>query len=245
MGDSKTTSGKAHESYDPEGDLRDLFMEAYRKYRNDVIGNGKEYPRFVDDFIFGHQFYQAATVDEANGRSVNIHKIDTLLQQRKDLVEKFFSSSTFGPSDFIAMLDDFDKGLSATDPVLRKKGLNFECDLSDEQTKAIASIANDLNIFREEVSGSDMANLFSVAPDIRIHSANNRKLAVLFDTLAEDGLICRDWQKVIATTGIITSSSNVPLTQSKLSSALSEARGEKSAAFDTIRKRVHEITRNQ
>ena len=245
MGDSKTSSGKTHESYDPEGDLRDLFMDAYRKYRNDVIGNGKDYARFVDDFIFGHQFYAAANVDEGNARSVNIHKIDTLLRERKDLVEKFFSSSTFGPSDFIVMLDDFDKGLSATDPVLRKKSLNFECDLSDEQTKAIASIANDLNIFREEVSGSDMANLFSVAPDIRIHSANNRKLAVLFDTLAEDGLICRDWQKVIATTGIITSSSNVPLTQSKLSSALSEARGEKSAAFDTIRKRVHEITRNQ
>ena len=59
-----------------------------------------------------------------------------------------------------------------------------------------------------------MVNLFSVAHDIRIHSANNRKLAVLFDTLAEDGLICRDWQKVISNNGIIQSFLNVAHPQS-------------------------------
>ena len=72
-------------------------------------------------------------------------------------------------------------------------------------------------------------------------SANNRKLAVLFDSLSYEKLISTDWQKVIAATGVIISSANAPLTQSKLSTALNEARGEGSAAFVTIRKRVHEI----
>lgn len=192
MRDSNNPSDKAHNAFNAEEDLRDLFMEAYREYRNEVIDNGKDYARFVDDFIFGHEFYQASNVDEGNARSVNIHKIDTLLRERKDLVEKFFSSKTFGPSDFIAMLNDFDKGLPPTAPAYGKKSLNFECDLSEAQTAAIASIANDLDIFRQEVSDKDMANLFSPSPDIRLNSANNRKLAVLFDTLADDSLICRD-----------------------------------------------------
>lgn len=245
MRDSNSPSAKANTAFNAEEDLRDLFMEAYREYRNDVIGNGKDYARFFDDFIFGHQFYAAANVDEGNARSVNIHKIDTLLRERKDLVEKFFSSSTFGPSDFIAMLNDFDKGLPATETTAGEKRPNFECVLSDTQAAAIASIANDLNIFREKVSGKDMANLFSPSPDIRLCSSNNRKLAVLFDALAEDNLINRDWQKVIAATGIITSSANTPLTQSKISSALSEARADDSAAFNAIRKRVHEIAEKQ
>lgn len=245
MRDSSNPSEKTKKAFNPEEDLRDLFMEAYREYRKDVIGNGKEYARFVDDFIFGHQFYAAANVDEGNARSVNIHKIDTLLRERKDLAEKFFSSETFGPSDFIAMLNDFDKGLPVSETSARDKRPNFKCELSETQTAAIASIANDLNIFRQEVSGEDMANLFSPSPHIRLCSANNRKLAVLFDTLAEDNMISRDWQKVIATSGIIKSSANAPLTQSKLSSALSEARADKSAAFNTIRKRVHEIAEKQ
>lgn len=68
---------------------------------------------------------------------------------------------------------------------------------------------------------------------------------MLFDALAEDNHINRDWQKVIAATGIITSSANTPLTQSKISSALSEARADDSAAFNAIRKRVHEIAKKQ
>lgn len=245
MRDSKAPADKGSTVYNPEEDLRDLFMEAYASYRTNVIGNGQDYARFVDDFIFRHEFYSAPDVEQGNERSVNVHRIDSLLKDRKDLVETYFSSATFGPTDYIAMLNDFNKGIPASKPATGGKRINFECDLSASQTEAIASIANDTNIFRNEVSGEEMANLFSPSPSVRLVSANNRKLAVLFDALAGENLISRDWQKVIAATGVIISSANTSLTQSKLSSALTEARSESSAAFNAIRKRVHEIVEKQ
>lgn len=140
------------------------------------------------------------------------------------------------------MFSEFNRGTVPVSPVIAGgKTLNFGCDLTDRQTQEIADIANDLNIFKQKVSGEDMANLFSPSPDIRLMSANNRKLAILFDSLFYEKLIVGDWQKVIAATGVIISSTNAPLTQSKLSTALSEARSEENAAFVTIRKRVHEI----
>ena len=217
-------------------------MEAYRRYQSEVIGCGKSYDRYADDFICDHRFNYAVSAWEANQKYSNLNRIDTLLKTRRDLVEKYFLSKTFGPTDFAAMFSEFNRGTAPVSPVFDGgKAMNFGCDLTARQTQAIADIANDLNIFRQPVSGEDMAKLFSPSPHIRLISANNRKLAILFDSLSYDNLIAGDWQKVIAATGIIISSANAPLTQSKLSTALNEARGEESAAFVTIRKRVHEI----
>lgn len=228
--------------FDPDRNLRALFMEAYRRYQSEVIGCGKSYDRYADDFICDHRFNYAVSALEANQKYTNLNRIDTLLMERRDLVEKYFSSKVFGPTDFAAMFSEFNRGKAPAIPtVAATKSMNFGCDLTARQTQAIADIANDLNIFRQKVSGEDMANLFSPSPDIRLMSANNRKLAILFDSLSYEKLIVGDWQKVIAATGIIISSANAALTQSKLSTALNESRGEESAAFVTIRKRVHEI----
>lgn len=240
MRDSRNRSGKVAASFDADKDLRGLFSEAHSHYRTEVIDGGKGYDRFVDDFIFGHQFYCAETVDEGNARGVNIRRIGSLLRDRRDLVEKYFSGTTFGSDDFAAMFKDFNRG-TAYIQASCVKTLNFGGALSAEQTTTIASIANSLHIFRQEVSAEDMADLFSPSPQIRLVSANNRRLAVLFDALSCERLIGSDWQKVIAASGIIVSSTNAPLTQSKLSSALNGARADGTAAFPTIRKRVHEV----
>lgn len=242
MGDPNKPDENGSGVFDPHRNLRALFMEAYRRYQSEVIGCGKSYDRYADDFICDHRFNYAVSAWEANQKYSNLNRIDTLLKTRRDLVEKYFLSKTFGPTDFAAMFSEFNRGTAPVSPVFDGgKAMNFGCDLTARQTQAIADIANDLNIFRQPVSGEDMAKLFSPSPHIRLISANNRKLAILFDSLSYDNLIAGDWQKVIAATGIIISSANAPLTQSKLSTALNEARGEESAAFVTIRKRVHEI----
>ena len=240
MRDSRNRSGKGAASFDADKDLRDLFSEAHSRYKKEVIDGGKDYFRFVDDFVFGHQFYLAHDVDEANARGVNVRRIGSLLRDRRDLVEKYFSCSAFGSDDFSAMFNDFNRG-TAYVPASGVKTLNFGGALSAQQTAAIASIANGLHIFRQEVSAEDMADLFSQSPHIRLVSANNRRLAVLFDALSCERLIDGDWQKVIAASGIFVSSIGAPLTQSKLSSALNGARADGTAAFSTIRKRVHEV----
>lgn len=241
MGECKKPSGK-DAVFDANEDLRSLFMEAYTSYRKEVIGNGKCYNRFADDFIVGHRFYCAATPYEANARNVNVNRIDTLLHDRRDLAEKYFRTSHFGPMDYMAMLSEFDSGTASGQASAGM--LNFESDLSSDRTAAIAAIANDLRIFKAQVTPGDMANLFSPSPSVMLAAANNRKLAILFDALAGESLVCTDWQKVIAATGCITSSSGSDFTQSSLSSALNGAREEESAAFSTIRKRVRDMVKS-
>lgn len=96
--------------FDPDKNLRALFMEAYRRYQSEVIGCGKSYDRYADDFICDHRFNYAVSAWEANQKYTNLNRIDTLLKTRRDLVEKYFSSKTFGPTDFTAMFSEFNRG---------------------------------------------------------------------------------------------------------------------------------------
>lgn len=242
MRDSKNHSGKGAAPFDAVKDLRGLFSEAHSHYRTEVIGGGKDYIRFVDDFIFGHQFYCADSIDEGNARGVNVRRIGALLRNRRDLVEKYFSGTTFDSVAFSAMFNEFNRAKPEAVPAAAAKTPNFGCSLSASQIAGLADLANETGIFRVEASTDNMANLFSPSPTVRLVSANNRRVAVFFDALAEENLIGREWQKVIAATGAIISSANAPLTQSKLSSALADARTEDTAVFNTIRKRVHQLT---
>lgn len=242
MRDSERPSDTNGGVYDPDKNLRALFTEAYTRYRNEVIGSGKSYDRYADDFISDHRYNSAFTLQEENSRYTNTMRIDSLLRERRDLVEKYFSSKVFGPTDFVAMYSDFNRGTDV--PGSKSTGVrteNFGSSLTDTQIAAIAAVANDFNIFTRQVTAGDVANLFSASPDVRLVSANNRRLAMLFDTLASADLICGDWQRVIAASGTVISSSGTPLTQDRLSSALNGARSERSAVFSTIRKRVNEI----
>lgn len=75
-----------------------------------------------------------------------------------------------------------------------------------------------------------------------LKSANNRRVAVLFDELADARLIKRDWQKVVAVNRLILSSAtDAPLSRSALSSALAEAKTENSATTVAIRKGVRQV----
>ncbi|MCH5224332.1 MAG: hypothetical protein J1E82_09845 [Muribaculaceae bacterium] len=229
---------------DSEPSLQSLFNEAYSAYRTEVIGKGILYDRFADDFINGHKYFIAGNVEQANQQNQNLNIIGTLILHRKDLVEKYFSADQFDTSDFNAMLNEFNT-TNSKQPVQHKDTTlvtnNFGASFSPSQIAILTSIANDCNIFKGRVTEDVMAALFSPNPDVRLIAHNNRKLVIFFDTLAEDNLINRNWQKTIADSGIIASSSDTPFSQPKLSSALNGAKSETNAGFDTIRKRVKEV----
>jgi hypothetical protein len=67
-------------------------------------------------------------------------------------------------------------------------------------------------------------------------------LVVVSDMLCSKNLICKQWQSVIAKHKLILSSStDKPLTTTKLSSATSDAKSTNASIYEAIRKKVQEI----
>lgn len=115
----------------------------------------------------------------------------------------------------------------------------FMSSLSEAQK---AALAVKVQIFKGEISVADISALLDCQVAKPLKSANNRRVAVLFDELADARLIKRDWQKVVAVNRLILSSAtDAPLSRSALSSALAEAKTENSATTVAIRKGVRQV----
>ena len=115
----------------------------------------------------------------------------------------------------------------------------FMSSLSEAQKAALAVLAVKVQIFKGEISVADISALMDCDATKPLKSANNRRVAVFFDELANARLIERDWQKVIAVNELILSSaSDTPLSRSAISSALAEARSENSATTCVCPKKV-------
>ena len=110
--------------------------------------------------------------------------------------------------------------------------------------ESLAEIASKTGVFKEGVTADELTALLDCRLAKPLKSANNRRLAVFFDALADARLIERDWQKVLAANGSVTSSaSDRSLSRSALSSALAEAKTGMSAAVAAIRKEVRKVAK--
>ena len=188
-------------------------------YRTAVVENGFSYERFREDFINSHTFHDSADADSRNDHLVNLGRIGSLLLTRKDLVRKY-SDLDLTDEQFLSCMREF--MLEA----MRKKSraLNFECELSTSSLKTIMQAANDIPLFKSDVSLSDMRRLFNKSGQNYkdpLIANNNEVLAYFFSMLNFHGIICNKYQSVIANNHLVLSSSGRRyLTQPDISSAL-------------------------
>jgi hypothetical protein len=119
---------------------------------------------------------------------------------------------------------------------------DFQCYFDSTQLNLIARHANEVHLFSADVSEEDMRKLFSCQVSKQLKARSNRRVAFFFDMLCSKNLICKQWQSVIAKHKLILSSStDKPLTTTKLSSATSDAKGTNASIYEAIRKNVQEI----
>lgn len=229
----------------PELATKLLFVmlgEAHAAYLRDVSGCGKLYSRFVTDFLNGHRYTDAMCAAGKNAHNTATGIVSDLFNIRPDLARDYLAKPGFSHADAEEMIAELNTGKPDPAEVAAEDRPRFIASMSPRQTEALAALAVRTRIFKGEISAEDMAALFDCRPARPLKSANNRRVAVFFDELADARLIERDWQKVIAANGLILSSaSNAPLSRSALSSALAEARTENSAAVATIRKGVRQV----
>ena len=219
-----------------------MLDEAHSTYRNEVTGKGKLYSRFADDFLNGHRYTDALCAAGKNAHSKALGVITALLETRPDLAEEYLALPGFSHADAARMLDNLDTGRCCTEKAHGENRARFISRLIPPMAESLAEIASKTGVFKGGVTAEKLTALLDCRLAKPLKSANNRRLAVFFDALADARLIERDWQKVLAANRSVTSSaSDRPLSRSALSSALAEAKIGMSAAVAAIRKEVRKV----
>ena len=219
-----------------------MLDEAHSTYRNEVTGKGKIYSRFTADFLNGHRYTDALCAAGKNAHNKALGIITALLETRPDLAEEYLASPGLSHADAAKMLDILNTGRCCTKKAHGKNKPRFISRLTPKQTVPLAEIADKTGVFEGGITAEELSALLDCRLAKPLKSANNRRLAVFFDALADARLIERDWQKVLAANGSVTSSaSDRTLSRSALSSALAEAKTGMSAAVAAIRKGVRKV----
>ena len=226
-----------------------MLREAYDLYQVEVVNQGKIYQRYADDFVYSHEFHDDLDAWSKNEHQKNYRILDSLLSNRRDLIEHFFNKENISESELMELLHLFNTTLpSSQNFIARSKvrdaaDLNLCSCLNSDDLIALANCCNEAQIFSEVIDSTDLSSLLDGKLSQPLHSRNNRLVAFFFDQLSLHNLIIRNWQNVIAHQKCIVSSTGKGvLTQRSLSSALySISDLEMSAQEKIIDEAVHPI----
>jgi len=151
---------------------------------------------------------------------MHVFALKELLEERRDLVDAFFSKDGFVKKNFFQMDDLFNKGkrLEEPEPV-------YLAHFSDEQIRLITQFAYSTSLFKSEVTESDIKDLFECRLSIPLQAMVNRHVSIFFGKLREHGLLPYSWQMIMEKYKLVSSSvDNEPLQASQLRCGLSQAR---------------------
>ena len=204
----------------PKNELWQLYRAAYEQYKSEIKNGEKAYSRYVNDF-FSYHLPCAYMKEEAIRLHVmRVFALKELLEDRTDLVEAFFTKTSFTEEDFVLMNNLFNKGMKIVEPEPV-----FLAHFNDEQISLIREFAKSAALFQPEASEEDIKNLFECKLSHPLQATVNRNVALFFGKLRDKGLIPHAWQMIIEENKLVSSSSNnQPLRASQLRCGLAQAR---------------------
>ena len=204
----------------PENELWQLYRAAYEQYQSEIKNGEKAYSRYVNDFVSYHLPCVCMNEEATRLHLMRVFALKELLEDRTDLVEAFFTKTSFTQEDFLLMDDLFNKGMKIVEPEPV-----FLAHFNDEQISLIREFAKSATLFQPEASKEDIKNLFECKLSHPLQATVNRNVALFFGKLREKGLIPHAWQMIIEENKLISSSSdNQPLRASQLRCGLAQAR---------------------
>ena len=204
----------------PKNELWQLYRAAYEQYKSEIKNGEKAYSRYVNDF-FSYHLPCAYMKEEAIRLHVmRVFALKELLEDRTDLVEAFFTKTSFTEEDFVLMNNLFNKGMKIVEP----EPVSL-AHFNDEQISLIREFAKSATLFQPEASEEDIKNLFECKLSHPLQATVNRNVALFFGKLRDKGLIPHAWQMIIEENKLVSSSSNnQPLRASQLRCGLAQAR---------------------
>ena len=222
-----------------------LLTEAKTVYLQEVKIHGKQYRRYVEDFVNSHRYIDCDNAVCRNCHEMNIHIVKGLLTDCPYLIQPLFSAPSLSFEECMELKRKYDTSeLASSDCNPAKFSfLSFDCSLSRKQLAGIVSCANTYHLFCvSTVRMEDMEALFACKRGFQIRVNNIRHVAVLFDALLERSYIQAHWQSVLARGGFLLSKDGRrTVSATSLSSALSATRNKMTSVAYGIRKAVSEL----
>lgn len=219
--------------YCGQSGLKSLIREAFNVYQEEVVGQGKAYRRYVADFLNSRRFHDAADAYSRNSHNKNLGIIEELLLYRNDLVQHYFTLSVLSSAAVDAILASLDK-LSVSEKMKEREEdmaidmptsflpyYSFESSMDSTVLTLLVDCANEIHLFKERVSLTDLTSLFSCRPVRKLTARHNGLFAVFMEGLSSRGFITSNWQRIFSAYILVYSSSGkTPLDQKRLSAAL-------------------------
>ena len=221
-----------------------LLTEAKTVYLHDVVSGGKQYHRYVDDFVNGHRYIDCDHAACRNCHEMNIHIVKGLLTDCPYLIQPLFSAPSLSFEECIELKRKYDTSeLASSDCNPAKFSfLSFDCSLSRKQLAGIVSCANTYHLFCVSVRIEDMEALFACKKGFSIRVNNIRRVVILFDALLENSLIQSRWQNVLGKGAFLQSKDGTrSVSVSTLSSALSSIKNNMTSVAYGIRKTIDRL----
>jgi len=203
----------------PGDELWQLCHIAFEQYKSEIINGEKAYSRFIYDFYYYHLPVSGLSESDMRTHVMHVYQVTELLEERRDLVDSFFSKEQFEEEDCQLMLHLFNTG----------KGIepktDFLAHFSDEQIARITEFVTASSLFRTEVTEEDIRNLFECRLRRPLQTNSNRNVALFLGALREHGLLPYQWQQILERNKLLSSSTNnEPLRASQLRCSLSQAK---------------------
>ena len=221
-----------------------LLTEAKTVYLHDVVLGGKQYHRYVDDFVNGHRYIDCDHAACRNCHEMNIHIVKGLLTDCPYLIQPLFSAPSLSFEECIELKRKYDTSeLASSDCNPAKFSfLSFDCSLSRKQLAGIVSCANTYHLFCVSVRIEDMEALFACKKGFSIRVNNIRRVVILFDALLENSFIQSRWQNVLGKGAFLQSKDGTrSVSVSTLSSALSSIKNNMTSVAYSIRKVIDRL----
>ena len=245
-------ANKLHKSAGSErNELFTLLKEASFTYRKEVLGEGKLYELYVEDFLNGHYYSDHRDAAGKNGHRKNIGIVRGLLTKRKDLVEQFFSNGLLAPDRMDELLRLFNTTQAPSGPKeepdkprpeTNLPALSLGSFLNDNQLSLIVHCANEAQLFTTPVDTGILRSLLEGTLHRPLKSANNRLVAFFFDRLCHHRLILSRWEHLLEQAGsILGSKDGRPLKHGQYSSALSLAKSNPNSMQEVISQCVQTV----
>ena len=94
----------------PGDELWQLCRIAFEQYKSEISNGEKAYSRFIYDFLYYHLPVSGMTEADMRTHFMHVCEVVELLEERRDLVDAFFSKDKFEEEDYRQMLHLFNTG---------------------------------------------------------------------------------------------------------------------------------------
>lgn len=235
---------------DVANELCVLLQEAQKVYLHEVLECGKQYWRYVDDFVNCHRYIECNDAVCRNCHEMNIHIVKILLTEYSEVVKRSFTRDSLSFEKCMELKQMYDSSVPqkttevhSLSTLMHTPPLSLGCNITAEQMAGITACADTYHLFCIPVlTVKDMQNLLYCEKGFCIQVNNIRLLAILFDALLENRFIQLNWQSILSKGHFLRSKDGKRfISASSLSSALSAAKNNMTSAAYNIRETIERL----